>query len=843
WIDDGADKAAVQAFRASVEERHGVNRFTDSADLAALVLSALSSQEESQSGAARRWTAEAIEAWVEANREVVERQFLAIPAVQDRSLHVDLPVELRAGNGSQKVFLRPDHLAPALEGPGAHLILLAAEGGAGKTSLAFQIARWGLEGRLGGAAGAEGASPRGAPILPVLIDTPLAEGETVLSRTRQWLEAASGAVRGALEEGLVAELLRRKRVLVIIDHFSELGPQARQRVARSLPTGLVLITSRQEEEELLGERASTRIQPLQIALDQLQRFFGEVLERKGVRERFSDDDLEPTQRQLRLMVGDKPITPLLAQMFIDDVIAKQDGQGVLAASVPELMLGYVHRISAVVPQAERREGGVAIETLWVQRALMALALASHRQGPPGRPRLQPLSFRRELALQALATVPGLEEPGRREALLAYLLRLRLLHHPGQDRSELRLALDPLADYLAALRQLELLEQGDSGEEGSEAGVSVSCPWDDFLGQLEARPAEELALMRGFLLALRDGCQERMERPRGAAVIPPEVVDRLGRLAGLDPLEERRRQQGQRARKLIYELAVPEADDRRRAMAVLAAMAGDADPAPRQAARQAVGPLVAVARDGQREGEERLLAVEALARLGGTTAADALAELWGEADGPLELRRGAAEALGLMEASPTRPEAHWDLLKAYLKEEAHHLQGETDQARIDAQLPLLQGASRGLQRLAARSSPFALQMWGAGPGLAVPMLTLSTVAGAVTTRLVEVPVWQVPLPGGLALEVVKIPGGSTTIGSPPGEVGRDAYGHRPDAVGVEVEAQRVVTVPSFAMARYPISQAQWASLAGEDHQREGDRELKLAPSQHIGADWPVESVSW
>jgi hypothetical protein len=78
---------------------------------------------------------------------------------------------------------------------------------------------------------------------------------------------------------------------------------------------------------------------------------------QGVRERFSDDDLEPTQRQLRRMVGDKPITPLLALLFIDDVIAKMDGQGVLAASVPELMLGYVNRISEVMPEAERREGG------------------------------------------------------------------------------------------------------------------------------------------------------------------------------------------------------------------------------------------------------------------------------------------------------------------------------------------------------------------------------------------------------------------------------------------------------------------------------------------------------
>ncbi|MFM7170585.1 MAG: formylglycine-generating enzyme family protein, partial [Cyanobium sp.] len=825
WIDRGEDEAAVEAFRASVEKRHGVNRFTDPDQLAALVLSALSSQDDrsGQQGAARRWSGEAIEAWVEAHRQAVARQFLAIPMVQDRSLHVDLPVELREASGRRKVLLAPEHLAPALQGPGAHLIVLAAEGGAGKTSLAFQMARWGLDGALT-------CEQEGERILPVLIDTALAEGETVLSRVRQALEAASGAVRGGLEEGLVAELLRRKRVLVIIDHFSELGAEARERVVRSLPTGLVVITSRQAELELLGDRACTRIQPLQIALDQLQRFFGEVLERKGVRERFSDDDLEPTQRQLRRMVGDKPITPLLALLFIDDVIAKMDGQGVLAASVPELMLGYVNRISEVMPEAERREGVVGIEAPWVQRSLMALALASHRQGPPGRPRLQPDSFSRELALEALAAVPGLEELRRREALLAYLLRLRLLHHPGERRDQHRLALDPLADYLAALRQLELLEAAH-GPKG--------CPWEALLEELEARPEGDLVPMRGFLLALRDGCQERMERPRGA-LIPAEMADRLGRLAGLDPLEERRRQQGQRARKLIYELAVPEADDRRRAIQVLMAMGADGDPASRAAARQATGPLLAVARDGQREGEERLQAVEALARIGGGEVAEALAELWAAAGESAELRRGVAEALGLLEASPADPEAHWRLLKGFLAEHTNHLCGDAIE-RMDAQLLLLQGAARGLQRLAARSKPFALPLWGTGEGLQVPMLTLTTAAGAVTTRLVEVPVWQVPLPGGLALEVVEISGGTTTIGSPQGEEGRKAYGHRPEAAGVEVEEQRQVSVPPFAMARFPISQAQWAALAGEEHRR--GRSLKLDPSQHKGADLPVESVSW
>jgi hypothetical protein len=359
-------------------------------------------------------------------------------------------------------------------------------------------------------------------------------------------------------------------------------------------------------------------------------------------------------------------------------------------------------------------------------------------------------------------------------LLAYLLRLRLLHHQGQDRGEHRLALDPLADHLAALRQLELLERAEAGAspeprqlrdaDPPPGRVADTCPWEGFLQGLESRPAAELAPMRGFLLALRDGCQERMERPRGAAVIPLEVADRLGRLAGIDPLEERRRQLDQRARKLIYELAVPEAEDRWRAIQVLAAMGADADLASRGAARQAAGPLAAVARDGQREMEERTLAVEALGRLGGVKAAEALQGVWAAATEPAAMRRAAAEALGLVDASPGDPEAHWRLLKEFLTDEANHLQGATDVDWIAQKLPLLQGASRGLQRLAARSSPFALPRWGAGPGLKVPMLTLTTAAGAVTTLPVEdVEVWQLPLPGGLPLEVVVIPGGTYQLG--------------------------------------------------------------------------------
>ena len=113
-----------------------------------------------------------------------------------------------------------------------------------------------------------------------------------------------------------------------------------------------------------------------------------------------DDDLVPAQNQLRRIVGDKPITALLAQMFIDDVIDKRT-QGLLAGSVPELMLNYVARVDTPSDPAMRHRVGIVIDGGMVQRALKVLALASHRQGAEGRPRFQPVEFPLWLAERAL----------------------------------------------------------------------------------------------------------------------------------------------------------------------------------------------------------------------------------------------------------------------------------------------------------------------------------------------------------------------------------------------------------------------------------------------------------
>ena len=78
-----------------------------------------------------------------------------------------------------------------------------------------------------------------------------------------------------------------------------------------------------------------------------------------------------------------------------------------------------------------------------------------------------------------------------------------------------------------------------------------------------------------------------------------------------------------------------------------------------------------------------------------------------------------------------------------------------------------------------------------------------------------------LGNGVTLDMVYVPGGAFTMGSPKTEKGRfNREG-----------TQHSVTVPAFFMAKYPVTQAQWQAVMGNN------------PSYFKGANRPVENVTW
>ncbi len=90
------------------------------------------------------------------------------------------------------------------------------------------------------------------------------------------------------------------------------------------------------------------------------------------------------------------------------------------------------------------------------------------------------------------------------------------------------------------------------------------------------------------------------------------------------------------------------------------------------------------------------------------------------------------------------------------------------------------------------------------------------------------VFSVDLGSGVFLEMVKIPRGSFLMGSPDGQGDDD---ERP---------QHLVTVPEFFMGKYPVTQAQWRSIAALPSI---DISLELKPFYFNGANLPVETVTW
>lgn len=321
-------------------------------------------------------------------------------------------------------------------------------------------------------------------------------------------------------------------------------------------------------------------------------------------------------------------------------------------------------------------------------------------------------------------------------------------------------------------------------------------------------------------------------------------------------------QRRRVRRLGEDLKAEALQQRRQALETLAALAAAGGSEGRAVQKEATEPLEALLTAADRPVAEREDAALVLALIG---AEEPLRQCLADITAPVALRRRAAESLGLLarrsgRADPRAKEAIAQRqriaaeLERWLRSDALNLlvRDATGWSEHDARLPLLQGASRGLQLAVSAELP----LFGSGPGLVVPMLTLTALEEGeglrIVTEVVEVPVWQLPLPAGEQLELVLVPAGVYTIGSPRAEAGRDTYSqYRQKCNGVDVEALRPVRLNQFALLRMPISQGQWRAVV--EAVGASERELEAAPAQASPASlWErhgqpgelaVDSVSW
>ena len=426
-----------------------------------------------------------LDAWVAHNIGTARRNFQKKPTVQQRLVHVELPVFLNAKPVSR---LSAADLRPSFE-KDRNCVLICGEGGAGKTSLACEICNWAMsesEERL-----------TAHLMIPVLLEEENLEenqNDHIVIQAAQselWFLLESAAAPSA---ELVDKLLKNRRVLVVVDGLSEMSEEKRRAIRPSHPgfaARALVATSRLEEAPMCVD--STLIRPMRIQRDHLSTFMEAYLVQRNRKELFSDSEYFDDLGKLSRMAGEREVTVLLAKLYAEQMIGVKEtpSSARLPENIPDLMLQYLNELNRGVKPHR-------LDDRFVHKSAKVIAWECLKE-----------TFR--------PTAADLERVdnklGENRNVVSYLEdHLRVVQTTGAGRDRIRFTLDPLAEYLAALQLLEDLK-------GDEEG------WRRFLAHTDATRGEPQAI-RGFLAAVQDCCLTKGVEVGVPRFVPSELTTRV-----------------------------------------------------------------------------------------------------------------------------------------------------------------------------------------------------------------------------------------------------------------------------------------------------------------------------
>lgn len=375
-------------------------------------------------------------AWVQQNSDTWRRDGLEATVTAQRSRnYLQLPVRIGDPTTGELIEKPSPEDVLRLIAEKRGWLEIVGVGGAGKTMLMIQMARW-----LGDA---QTASSR-FHCLPILIEEDIASASELIAVLRRKLFAVLG---DTLDEPTIRTMLRLGRIIPLFDRLSERSEAtilAISKIQGSVVIRRAIITLRHS----LSYEGLTpaRVFPLPLRTTSLMAFMAGLL-----RDAPSDAHFDRVASQVdlahRLMVmitidgRELPLTPLVVKIFVDRAVqlARTDASlSELPKSIPEAYFEYMR---AVNPKDEGGPHVMTDEAMLKAARLVAVAALGNNYIPK--------------ALDSEAIRPILESAGwtRANGDVDPIERLRLngvlVQRFAGSRVRWEFALDPVAEYLAA----------------------------------------------------------------------------------------------------------------------------------------------------------------------------------------------------------------------------------------------------------------------------------------------------------------------------------------------------------------------------------------------------------
>jgi formylglycine-generating enzyme required for sulfatase activity len=695
-----------------------------------------------------------------------------------KDLRIHIPIQVKL-NDKLIEELTTDSLRPAfLNRKTPATLLLVGEGGVGKTNFAYQIARWGLG--LAGTDNGSACSLCSHPMLPVLIDQELGDKSLLTAIRDQIPRNLDGSF---VSDELLTALLRQKRLLVILDHVSEMSDQSYDQMQQALdktPINALVITSRLKEKNL-GRSNYRLLEPQKIKGAKLSRFIEPYLEAQGKKDLFEDDDefLRTCRRLSKMMAATlQNATALLVRMYVDQVIfvGEQKKKSsrlpdnipenfLLPDNIPDLMLKYLRVLNrkdlfAFDDSIRRPDDEIQHDA----KVVAWVCLKSNNYRPGDAQSKDVLTALRD------KSVENPEQDAR--------MRLNYLEDPlgllqGNSETIVKIILDPVAEYLAALHLTAYCQHQDPDQR-----------WQEFRQTVDDDPAN-IPTIRGFLLAVRNCCEQERRKKRK---LPEWLPDWLNDRAEFDPKAQKEALRQQRINRWIDNLYDIEDDNEGQYLRQTIQNLREQG----HYAYKAIPDLLKLIKSPQRQPTLRTEALVALMEIeqDKTALCQLMQDLLANQDDAPEVRVAAIK--GLLALREETEDLN-GLLRRYFEDA-----NEVGVVRVRA--------GEGLRQLGVLQQLLVVQVFD---------------QYRHEIQLIDPPKTRVfQLSEEVDLVMVQIPAGRFLMGSPEGE-------------GYSFEKpQHEVAVEAFWMGQFPITQAQYEAVMGRN-----------PATLRLGATHPVETVSW